>query len=192
MKSKLIVVTGGARSGKSLFAEEYMTSCSGRKSYVATAQILDEEMKERVAEHRRRSPEDWQTLEISSGLSAAFPAVLEQADAVLVDCLTLYLSNYLFAHETAGDEEILQGALQEMENIVGAVRQTEDKTVIFVTNELGCGIVPMSHISRLYRDVVGKVNQYAAGQADEVYWTVCGIPVELTRLRASIPPGGCR
>lgn len=192
MKSKLIVVTGGARSGKSLFAEEYLTSCSGRKAYVATAQILDEEMKERVAEHRRRRPEDWQTLEISSGLSAAFPAVLEQADAVLVDCLTLYLSNYLFAHETAGDEEILQGVLQEMENIVGAVRQTEDKTVIFVTNELGCGIVPMSHISRLYRDVVGKVNQYAAGQADEVYWTVCGIPVELTRLRASIPPGGCR
>ena len=192
MKSKLIVVTGGARSGKSLFAEEYLTSCSGRKAYVATAQILDEEMKERVAEHRRRRPEDWQTLEISSGLSAAFPAVLEQADAVLVDCLTLYLSNYLFAHETAGDEEILQGALQEMENIIGAVRQTEDKTVIFVTNELGCGIVPMSHISRLYRDVVGKVNQYAAGQADEVYWTVCGIPVELTRLRASIPPGGCR
>lgn len=192
MKSKLIVVTGGARSGKSLFAEEYLTSCSGRKAYVATAQILDEEMKERVAEHRSRRPEDWQTLEISSGLSAAFPAVLEQADAVLVDCLTLYLSNYLFAHETAGDEEILQGALQEMENIVGAVRQTEDKTVIFVTNELGCGIVPMSHISRLYRDVVGKVNQYAAGQADEVYWTVCGIPVELTRLRASIPPGGCR
>lgn len=192
MKSKLIVVTGGARSGKSLFAEAYLASCSGRKAYVATAQILDEEMKERVAEHRRRRPEDWQTLEISSGLSAAFPAVLEQADAVLVDCLTLYLSNYLFAHETAGDEEILQGALQEMENIVGAVRQTEDKTVIFVTNELGCGIVPMSHISRLYRDVVGKVNQYAAGQADEVYWTVCGIPVEITRLRASIPPGGCR
>lgn len=192
MKSKLIVVTGGTRSGKSLFAEEYLTSCSGRKAYVATAQILDEEMKERVAEHRRRRPEDWQTLEISSGLSAAFPAVLEQADAVLVDCLTLYLSNYLFAHETAGDEEILQGALQEMENIIGAVRQTTDKTVIFVTNELGCGIVPMSHISRLYRDVVGKVNQYAAGQADEVYWTVCGIPVEITRLRASIPPGGCR
>ena len=192
MKSKLIVVTGGARSGKSLFAEEYLTSCSGRKAYVATAQILDEEMKKRVAEHRSRRPEDWQTLEISSGLSAAFPAVLEQADAVLVDCLTLYLSNYLFAHETAGDEEILQGALQEMENIIGAVRQTTDKTVIFVTNELGCGIVPMSHISRLYRDVVGKVNQYAAGQADEVYWTVCGIPVELTRLRASIPPGGCR
>ena len=149
-------------------------------------------MKKRVAEHRSRRPEDWQTLEISSGLSAAFPAVLEQADAVLVDCLTLYLSNYLFAHETAGDEEILQGALQEMENIIGAVRQTTDKTVIFVTNELGCGIVPMSHISRLYRDVVGKVNQYAAGQADEVYWTVCGIPVEITRLRASIPPGGCR
>lgn len=192
MKSKLIVVTGGARSGKSLFAEEYLTSCSGRKAYVATAQILDEEMKKRVAEHRSRRPEDWQTLEISSGLSAAFPAVLEQADAVLVDCLTLYLSNYLFAHETAGDEEILQGALQEMENIIGAVRQTTDKTVIFVTNELGCGIVPMSHISRLYRDVVGKVNQYAAGQADEVYWTVCGIPVEITRLRASIPPGGCR
>ena len=192
MKSKLIVVTGGARSGKSLFAEEYLTSCSGRKAYVATAQILDEEMKKRVAEHRSRRPEDWQTLEISSGLSAAFPAVLEQADAVLVDCLTLYLSNYLFAHETAGDEEILQGALQEMENIIGAVRQTADKTVIFVTNELGCGIVPMSHISRLYRDVVGKVNQYAAGQADEVYWTVCGIPVEITRLRASIPPGGCR
>ena len=77
MKSKLIVVTGGARSGKSLFAEEYLASCSGRKAYVATAQILDEEMKERVAEHRRRRPEDWQTLEISSGLSAAFPAVLE-------------------------------------------------------------------------------------------------------------------
>ena len=85
MKSKLIVVTGGARSGKSLFAEEYLSSCSGRRIYVATAQILDEEMKERVAEHRRRRPEDWKTLEIVSGLGAAFPAVLAQADAVLVD-----------------------------------------------------------------------------------------------------------
>lgn len=192
MKSKLIVVTGGARSGKSLFAEEYMASCSGRNTYVATAQVLDEEMKERVAEHRRRRPEGWQTLELSSGLGASFPAVLAQADAVLVDCLTLYLSNYLFAHEGDGDEMILQGALREIENIVRAVRQTADKTVIFVTNELGCGIVPISRISRLYRDVVGKVNQYAAGQADEVYWTVCGIPVEITRLRASVPTGGCR
>lgn len=191
MKTNIIVVTGGARSGKSAFAESYLSACAGRKAYIATAQILDEEMRERVAEHRRRRPDDWQTFEVPSGLCEALTDIVTQADAVLIDCLTLYFSNYLFAHETEEAGQIQEGAIQEMKKIIQCVQQTQDKTIIFVTNELGCGIVPMHRLSRMYRDMIGKVNQYAASQADAVYWTVCGIPVDIKKLQAAVPQGGC-
>lgn len=190
MNTKIVVVTGGARSGKSSFAESYLAACTGRKAYIATAQILDDEMKERVAAHRRRRPEEWQTFEIPSGLDSALAGVLAQADAVLIDCLTLYFSNYLFTHEGEDSEQLQQGALQEMKAVMQIIQGTQNKTVVFVTNELGCGIVPMNRISRLYRDMIGRINQYAAGQADAVYWTVCGIPVEIKQLGTILPQGG--
>ncbi|MCI1750473.1 MAG: bifunctional adenosylcobinamide kinase/adenosylcobinamide-phosphate guanylyltransferase [Megasphaera cerevisiae] len=187
MKSKIIIVTGGARSGKSAFAEHYLMTCKGRHAYVATAQILDEEMAERVAAHRCRRPAAWQTFECPAHLPDQLANVLETADAVLVDCLTLYFSNFLFRYEAEIDGVVMSAAEEEMRHIIEAVKQRADKTVVFVTNELGSGIVPMEKISRLYRDIIGRINQYAAAAADEVYLTVCGIPMEIKSRQIMLP-----
>ena len=113
--------------------------------------------------------------------------MLETADAVLVDCLTLYFSNFLFRYEAEIDGVVMSAAEEEMRHIIEAVKQRADKTVVFVTNELGSGIVPMEKISRLYRDIIGCINQYAAAAADEVYLTVCGIPMEIKSRQIMLP-----
>lgn len=181
MESTIIVVTGGARSGKSVFAEEYVKGCAGKVAYVATAQALDDEMVLRIKAHQKRRPPTWETREIPYGLSAELPELLTVFDVVLVDCLTLYFSNFLFQYEHEGDEVILNKALDEMTAICDEIHRTSGKTVVLVTNELGCGIVPMGRISRLYRDIIGSINQLAARRANEVYMTVCGIPIEIKR-----------
>ncbi len=186
MDKAVILVTGGARSGKSAFAEAYLSSCPGRKTYVATAQAEDDEMKIRIALHRRRRPISWRTVEVPKDLPARMPDILEQADAVLVDCLTLYFSNYLLACEGDGEEAVIAGALEEMAAIIAAAEE-RGKTLVLVTNEIGCGLVPMNPLGRLYRDLIGKINQYAAARADAVYWTVSGIPVEIKSRQAVLP-----
>ena len=110
----------------------------------------------------------------------------QTSDVVLVDCLTLYFSNYLFAHDGEDDEAIIDGALAELTAVMAAFRRA-GVTVIFVTNELGCGIVPMEHVSRLYRDLIGKINQAAAAEADEVYVSVCGITTEIKHQAVCLP-----
>ena len=177
--SKIILVTGGARSGKSAFAERYAAALPGRHAYVATARIFDEEMAQRIAIHRKRRPSSWQTWEIPERLC-------QSSDVVLVDCLTLYFSNYLFAHDGEDDEAVIDGALAELQAVLAAFRQA-GVTAVLVTNELGCGIVPMEHVSRLYRDLMGKINQAAAAEADEVYLSVCGITTELKHQAVCLP-----
>ena len=184
--SKIILVTGGARSGKSAFAERYAAALPGRHAYVATACIFDEEMAQRVAIHRQRRPASWRTWEIPKNLLASMVPLCQASDVVLVDCLTLYFSNYLFAHDGEDDEAIIDGALAELSAVMAAFRRA-GVTVIFVTNELGCGIVPMEHVSRLYRDLIGKINQAAAAEADEVYVSVCGIATELKHQAVCLP-----
>lgn len=176
--SKIILVTGGARSGKSAFAESYAAALPGRHAYVATARIFDEEMAQRIAIHRKRRPSSWQTWEIPQDLPETMERLCQSSDVVLVDCLTLYFSNYLFAHDGEEDEAVIDGALAELQAVLAAFRQA-GVTAVLVTNELGCGIVPMEHVSRLYRDLMGKINQAAAAEADEVYLSVCGITTEL-------------
>ena len=179
MQGKCIVVTGGAKSGKSVFAETYIQQCAGQKVYVATAQALDEEMKERIAVHKKRRPSSWQTIEMPYGMPNSIQRILQHADVVLVDCLTMYFSNFLFAHEQEADAVIIQKALQEMEQTCQYIHNSPGKTVVFVTNEIGCGIVPMGRVSRLYRDLIGTINQKAAAEAEQVYVTICGITIEL-------------
>lgn len=179
MQGKCILVTGGARSGKSVFAETYLKTCAGRKVYVATAQALDEEMKRKIAVHQKRRPSSWQTVEMPYEMPTTMPQILQEADIVLVDCLTMYFSNFLFAHEAEADSVIVEKALQEMEQTCRCIRASDGKIVVFVTNELGCSIVPMGRISRLYRELIGAVNQKAAAEAAEVYATICGITIEL-------------
>ena len=105
--SNIILVTGGARSGKSAFAERYAAALPGRHAYVATARIFDEEMARRIAAHRRRRPSSWQTWEIPEDLPGTMERLCRSSDVVLVDCLTLYFSNYLFAHDGEADEVYL-------------------------------------------------------------------------------------
>lgn len=184
--SKIILVTGGARSGKSAFAESYAAALPGRHAYVATARIFDEEMAQRIAIHRKRRPSSWQTWEIPQDLPETMERLCQSSDVVLVDCLTLYFSNYLFAHDGEEDEAVIDGALAELQAVLAAFRQA-GVTAVLVTNELGCGIVPMEHVSRLYRDLMGKINQVAAAEADEVYLSVCGITTELKHQAVCLP-----
>ena len=184
--SKIILVTGGARSGKSAFAERYAAALPGRHAYVATARIFDEEMAQRIAIHRKRRPSSWQTWEIPQDLPETMERLCQSSDVALVDCLTLYFSNYLFAHDGEDDEAIIDGALAELQAVLAAFRQAGVTTVL-VNNELGCGIVPMEHVSRLYRDLMGKINQAAAAEADEVYLSVCGITTELKHQAVCLP-----
>lgn len=184
--SKIILVTGGARSGKSAFAERYAAALPGRHAYVATARIFDEEMAQRIAIHRKRRPSSWQTWEIPQDLPETMERLCQSSDVVLVDCLTLYFSNYLFARDGEDNEAVIDGALAELQAVLAAFRQA-GVTAVLVTNELGCGIVPMEHVSRLYRDLMGKINQAAAAEADEVYLSVCGITTELKHQAVCLP-----
>lgn len=177
MPSQLILVTGGARSGKSAFAERQLAAVQGHHSYIATAEIYDDEMAQRVKLHQERRPVSWRTYEAPRQMNDVLPNVLDESAGVLLDCLTVYMSTFLYDHRDEADAVILAKAIDEVRRWIETIRSYDDKTVIIVTNEIGSGIVPMEHVSRLYRDVVGKLNQYVASEADAVYWTVCGIPV---------------
>lgn len=179
------LVTGGARSGKSDFAERLCMSRASRACYIATAQAYDIEMKERIALHRVQRESagyDWQTLEEAQAL----PELLQRlggdqasqpAPMLLVDCLTLWLSNVLLAAGEDG-EAASRAAINEL---AAAVEQYPGQLVI-VTNEVGDGIVPEYPLGRLYRDLSGVMNQRIARLCDEVFLVTAGIPVELKQL----------
>ena len=189
MGNKIFLVLGGSRSGKSEFAEELMYHSTGeRKGYVATSRILDDEMKYRVILHQKRRPEDWKTFEILGEVSGKIGFVLMEADTVLFDCITMYVTNILMEHlankdnETLGINDLtaLQTLLEkDLELLFNIISQTDNKEIIFVSDELGMGIVPANAMSRVYRDLVGLANQYVAQKADKVYLSIAGITVEL-------------
>lgn len=184
--SKLVLVTGGARSGKSDFAERYAAVLPGRHAYVATAFVSDDEMARRIALHRKRRPASWATWEVPHHLPDVVDDLCKSADVVLVDCLTIYFSNYLWDQDGESDDVLLDGALAELRTILKAFRKA-GVTAVLVTNELGCGIVPMERVSRLYRDLIGRINQEAAREADEVYVSVCGITTEWKHRAVILP-----
>ena len=189
MNNKIFLVLGGARSGKSEFAEKLMYHSTGkRKGYIATSQILDDEMRYRVILHRERRPADWQTFEVMHGAGEEMGHILEEADAILFDCITMYVNNMLMDHmkgitvETlvVSDLTTLQEALEkDLTLMFERISSVSDKEIIFVSDELGMGIVPANAMSRVYRDLVGLANQYVARRADKVYLSVAGITVEL-------------
>lgn len=183
----IVLVTGGARSGKSQFAEQYLEACPGRHGYIATARVLDDEMVDRVARHRSRRPASWQTFEVPSGLGNQIDHILQQADNILLDCLTLYFSNFLLQRDRDDFSHILKEAEDEWDGVLRAVRQSGDGVFVVVTNELGSGIVPMAKVSRQYRDLIGFLNQRTAAEADEVYLSVCGITMEIKSRQVRLP-----
>lgn len=185
MDSGLIVVTGGARSGKSSFAESLLRERAGEVLYVATAMAFDEEMKDRISKHRQRRPVHWRTLEAYAGLGTGIRENHQRGEAILLDCLTIMISNLLldtdtdFEHMTPTKADQLEELVQrEVSALLNALRETQSLAVV-VTNEVGWGLVPSNSMGRFFRDVAGRMNQLAAAAADEVYLVVCGLPVRI-------------
>jgi adenosylcobinamide kinase/adenosylcobinamide-phosphate guanylyltransferase len=160
------LVLGGARSGKSRYAEGLLTALPPPRIYVATAQALDDEMAARIAAHRARRNAGWQTIEAPHDLSGALSAAPKDA-AMLIDCLTLWLSNRILANAHVDAEiEALENALARR---AGAA--------VLVSNEVGSGIVPDNALARRFRDLQGRLNQRLAARADRVVLLVAGLPI---------------
>jgi adenosylcobinamide kinase / adenosylcobinamide-phosphate guanylyltransferase len=191
MMGRLIFVTGGARSGKSSFAETLARRHPGRVCYVATAAATDDEMAERIARHRQRRPADWSTHEVAGSLAVSLSAAAREHDLILVDCVTIYLARLL--PSDLSEDRAVTGTLvdqmyaatdREVKDIVAAVRRGRADTIV-VSNEVGSGPVPPYPSGRLFRDIVGRANQALAQQADRAYVVVAGMPLDLSALRAS-------
>lgn len=185
MMSKIILVTGGARSGKSSFAEEYTARLGKKIAYIATAQIYDSEMSLRVRLHKERRPADWQTYEAPFNAAAAIREASKRHDTILFDCLTVYLSNQLLNAVGGSIEERYLEIMADIDQLLMAAQEVS-ANIIFVTNEVGAGIVPENALAREYRDLAGKINQRIAKAAEEVYLVVSGIAVDIKKLAVNI------
>lgn len=174
------IVVGGARSGKSSFAESIFQG-ENDVVYIATTRPEDEEMEERVVHHRKNRPDTWRTFEGNYNIADA----VGSEKHYILDCITVLTSNIMF--DMSCDVAIIDGLLQkEIEDkVLEAVKSLIDRInasklkLVMVTNEVGCSIVPENHVARVYRDIAGRVNQRAAELADEAYAVICGIPVKL-------------
>ncbi|MFG1479281.1 bifunctional adenosylcobinamide kinase/adenosylcobinamide-phosphate guanylyltransferase [Xanthobacter sp. V4C-4] len=164
--SRLILVLGGARSGKSGHAERIVTATPGPWAYLATAEALDREMAERIALHRAQRGDGWHTHDAPLALAAAL-AALPAGQPALVDCLTLWLTNHLLAeHDLEAEGAALLSALSRRPGLT-----------VCVANEVGLGIVPDNALARRFRDAAGRLNQIVARQADTVLFMVAGLPM---------------
>jgi len=166
---RLALVLGGARSGKSGFAERLVESAGVPAIYIATAEARDDEMRQRIAAHRARRGPDWTTIEEPLELAACLESAGARARPILVDCLTLFLSNLLGARRDAGGE--IARLLAVLPRLQGPI--------VMVANEVGLGIVPENEAAREFRDHAGRLNQGVAAQADRVVFMAAGLPLTL-------------
>lgn len=184
MTAEVILVTGGARSGKSAFAERYAARYGKKIAYIATAQIYDHEMRRRVDLHQARRPRDWTTYEAPCEAEKAIAEAAKAHDTILFDCLTLYISNMLCAASAPNDADQRHAEMERHVEALIAHAKKSGRRVIFVTNEVGMGIVPENALAREYRDLAGLANQRVARCADAVYLVASGIPVDIKKLSA--------
>lgn len=187
----ITLITGGARSGKSGYAECYAARFNRPVAYIATAEVLDDEMAYRVDLHRKRRPTDWRLWEAPYNAEHAILEAGHTHDVILFDCLTMYLSNFILSEENApyihaesdrhsAEETLYRRTMDYVEKLLNAAEDTR-ANVVFVSNEVGTGIVPDNHLSRLYRDMVGLANQRVAMIATEVYLVTCGLAIDLKK-----------
>ena len=167
--ARVTLILGGARSGKSKLAEELAAQRKGPLVYIATAEAWDDEMRARIAQHKARRDSRWNSVEAPLGIAEELQAVPVDTGAVLIDCLTLWLSNQMHA---GGDIEA------ETENLLGALGAARCP-VVLVSNEVGLSIVPENKLAREFRDLQGRLNQRVAAIADHVIFTAAGLPLIL-------------
>jgi adenosylcobinamide kinase/adenosylcobinamide-phosphate guanylyltransferase len=188
---KLMLILGGARSGKSTFAEQRAKELGGdRVLYVATSEIKDEEMHQRVEKHRAERSAVWETVEASRNVAQAICQATSDAKVILLDCVTFLVANHLmdaaapannpFDDPSADpfDAKIEANVVAEIEALVDYARKA-DVVLLVVSNEVGLGVVPPYELGRAYRDILGRANQILARQADEVQLLVAGIPMKV-------------
>ena len=193
----LIFVTGGAKSGKSKFAEELILKLNNGKQeniYLATSLVFDEEMKEKVRLHKERRKNDWRTVEtyknFENSLNKYFPKTKNEVkNNILVDCLTNLITNIIFEKECIDWENFdKKSYIQDLEKLDKIVENTVNELInvsknfenaVIVSNELGMGLVPSYPLGRYFREIAGKMNQVVAEKADEVYFVVSGIPMKI-------------
>lgn len=186
MSKKCILILGGARSGKSRFAQELARQFGEKVLFVATGDPLDEEMSQRIAEHKRNRPRNWSTLEARINIGEKIAEQIGDAEVVIIDCLTLLVTNVLLTGEGKERVEADQidyasadsKVVDEIEGLIQCINNT-NAIFILVSNEVGMGLVPSYKSGRIYRDLLGKANQLLAQRADEVYFMVAGIPWQL-------------
>jgi len=189
MAKQCILILGGARSGKSRFAVKMALQLGDKVLFVATAEALDDEMRQRIEEHKRNRPSSWRTIEVPIGAGRRIREEVGDAQVVIVDCLTLLVSNVI-GH--CGDDpepinaELVQTRLTaEIEELIECI-DGSSATFILVSNEVGMSLVPGNRLGRLYRDFLGKVNQVLAERADGVYFMLSGMPLTLKQGDSTI------
>jgi adenosylcobinamide kinase / adenosylcobinamide-phosphate guanylyltransferase len=169
MSKEIILITGGARSGKSQYAEHRAIEMGGKRLYIATAEAKDEEMAQRIAEHRKQRGNQWRTIEEPLELTQALLAQRGKTDCALVDCLTLWISNLLIGRDEHYASEKVEELVEKLPEL--------NFHLVFVTNEVGWGIVPDNRLARKFRDLAGWTNQRIAQAANEVILMVSGMPM---------------
>lgn len=192
MSRRLTFVLGGARSGKSTLALQLAERTMSRVLFAATAEAHDADMATRIARHRAERPGEWETLEEPRALAPALTLALGRVDdagaygTVVIDCLTLWVSNLLLQHE---DDPEAEARIVERARDLLAAYAAHEASWIVVSNEVGFGVVPPTPLGRRYRDALGRVNQLFAAAADEAYLLVAGLALDLKAAgaRALVP-----
>lgn len=187
MSAEFILLTGGARSGKSRFALTMAEKMGGRVLFAATAEAGDEEMASRIENHKRERPPHWETLEAPTDIGQEISRRADEVGVVIVDCITLLVNNVFSRYASADDATMEEAVIKEVEGLTECIRQHPARFIV-VTNELGLGLVPTNSTSRLYRDVLGRANQRLAEAADEVYMLISGVPLRIKPSQGSGEP----
>ena len=181
--SQFTLITGGARSGKSRFAELLAAHAKRPVIYIATTQIWDEEMALRVKKHQQQRPSTWRLIEEPRNIRDTLIQLKDEDGVILLDCVTLWLTNLLLAGNLQNDNDLFNNELEpqilDMVKDVAQLAREIKPQVIFVSNEVGQGIVPEYPLARAYRDLAGRSNQILAHSADQVYMVVAGFPMEI-------------
>jgi adenosylcobinamide kinase/adenosylcobinamide-phosphate guanylyltransferase len=177
---KSILLIGGARSGKSYFAQELARKSGEAVLFVATAEAGDEEMKRRIEEHRKARPSTWTTLEARTRIGGQIKQKIGKIQMVIIDCITLLINNVIQEYDRPEPDVSLieKAVMAEIDELVDCIDRV-NASFIIVTNEVGLGLVPADKTSRIYRDLLGRSNQILAQHVDEVYLMTAGIPLKL-------------